>query len=74
MQEYVNGILEEATEDINGKVVTPAAMNLFTVRENAEKLDDNCMETYHHLTAKQTCSSRLTDHGLLPNHSSNRTR
>jgi hypothetical protein len=52
MQDYVNGILEEAPDDMEGRAVTPATTNLFTVRKHVEKLDDKHAETYHHLTAK----------------------
>jgi hypothetical protein len=52
MQDYVNGILEESPDDMEGRAVTPATTNLFTVRKHVEKLDDKHAETYHHLTAK----------------------
>jgi hypothetical protein len=52
MQNYVDGILEEAPDEMEGRAVTPATTNLFTVREDVEKLDDQRAETYHHLTAK----------------------
>jgi hypothetical protein len=52
MSDYVEGILDEAPDDMNGFAVTPAASNLFTVRENADKLDDAQSETYHRFTAK----------------------
>jgi hypothetical protein len=52
MQDCVCGILEEAPEDMDGKAITPATLNLFMVREDAEKLDDRKAEMYHHLTAK----------------------
>jgi hypothetical protein len=37
---------------MDGRAVTPVTMNLFTVREEAEKLKDEHAKTYHHLTAK----------------------
>jgi hypothetical protein len=37
---------------MEGRAVTPATTNLFTVRKHVEKLDDKCAETYHHLMAK----------------------
>jgi hypothetical protein len=52
MEDYIDDILEEAPEDMKGNAVTPAALNLFTVWEETEKLDDKCAEMYHHLMAK----------------------
>jgi hypothetical protein len=49
MRDYMEGILNKAPGDMNGKAVTPAAMNLFTVRDNVMKLDNEHAETYHHL-------------------------
>jgi hypothetical protein len=37
---------------MKGHAVTPAALNLFAVWDEAEKLDDSCAEMYHHLMAK----------------------
>lgn len=53
MPDYIDGILEEETPaDMAGITVTLAASNLFTVREDSEKLDDEHAELCHHLTAK----------------------
>jgi hypothetical protein len=52
MPDYIDGILDEAPADMDGTSVTPAAANLFTVREDVDKLDDDQAETYHRLTAK----------------------
>ena len=52
MTDYVQGILDEAPDDMKGFAVTPAASNLFTVRENAGKLDNAQSDEYHRLTAK----------------------
>jgi hypothetical protein len=52
MPDYIDGILDEAPADMDGTSVTPAAANLFTVREDVDKLDDDRAETYHRLTAK----------------------
>jgi hypothetical protein len=76
MQDYVDGILYEAPEDMRGSAVTPTAMNLFTVREDAEKLDDSHAETYHHLMAKLLYLARpprLANCCLIPHNSSDRT-
>jgi hypothetical protein len=52
MTDYVQGILDEAPDNMNGTAVTPAASNLFVVQGDADKLDDANAETYHRLTAK----------------------
>jgi hypothetical protein len=52
MSDYVQGILDEAPDDMDGTAVTSAASNLFTVRTDTDKLDDGDTDTYHHLTAK----------------------
>jgi hypothetical protein len=52
MTDYVDGILDEAPDDMDGIAVTPAASNLFTVRDNVDKLDDDRSETFHRFTAK----------------------
>ena len=52
MADYVQGILDEAPEDMASFAITPAASNLFTVRNDVEKLDDARSEEYHRLTAK----------------------
>jgi hypothetical protein len=52
MPDYIYGILDEFPGDMEGMAVTPAAANLFAVRDDVKRLDDKCAETYHHLTAK----------------------
>jgi hypothetical protein len=52
MPDYINGILDEVPNDMQGTAVTPTAANLFMVRDDIEKLDDKHAETYHHLMAK----------------------
>jgi hypothetical protein len=52
MTDYVQGILDKAPDKMNGTAVTPAASDLFTVRGDADKLDDADAKTYHCLTAK----------------------
>jgi hypothetical protein len=52
MHDYVQGILDETPADMAGFAVTPAASNLFTVRKDADNLDDERSETYHRITAK----------------------
>jgi hypothetical protein len=56
MFDYVEGILEEVPADMMDEAaVTPAALELFTINEDAELLDDNHAKTYHRLTAKHEC-------------------
>jgi hypothetical protein len=52
MPDFVDGILEEAPMDMDGIAVTPAAGDLFTVREDSDALDGPHADTYHRLTAK----------------------
>ena len=52
MGNYMDGILDEAPADMEGFAVTPASSNLFTVNKDAEPLDDERSNVYHHLTAK----------------------
>jgi hypothetical protein len=52
MDEYVEGLLAEAPEDMSGTAATPAAAHLFEVSETPEYLDDETLQLYHHLTAK----------------------
>ena len=52
MCDYVQGILDGAPIEMDGLAITPTASNLFTVRKEADKLDDACSEIYHHITAQ----------------------
>ena len=52
MNDYIDGLLNEMTEDMKGVAVTPAASHLNEVNDNAEKLSDTMHDTFHHLTAK----------------------
>ena len=40
MCDYVEGILDGASPEMDGLAITPAAFNLFTVRKDSKKLDD----------------------------------
>jgi hypothetical protein len=66
MFDYVEGILDEAPADMDGVAVTPATLELFTVDENAEPLDDERAETYHRLTAKQLYLCKCARPDLQP--------
>ena len=52
MTDYVDGLLNEMTDDMKGVAVTPAASHLNEVNDKAEKLSDAKRDTFHHLTAK----------------------
>ena len=52
MPNYIEGLLDEAPDDMNGESVTPAANNLFTMCTNVESLNNEDAKMYHHLTAK----------------------
>jgi hypothetical protein len=39
-------------EDMSGKAATPAANHLFEVNEDADKLDEEPAQLYHHNVAK----------------------
>jgi hypothetical protein len=52
MDDYVEGMLNEAPVDMDGIAVTPAGNHLFNVNPNAEKLDDETSKMFHQVTAK----------------------
>ena len=53
MCDYVEGVLDGAPPtEMDGLAITPAASNLFTVREDTNMLDDEWAELYHHITAQ----------------------
>ena len=52
MFDYMEGILDEVPADMDGSAVTPAALDLFTVKADTDKLDDTRADTYHRLSAK----------------------
>ena len=52
MTDYVDGLLNEMTDDMKGVAVMPAASHLNEVNDNAEKLSDAMRDTFHHLTAR----------------------
>ena len=51
MCDYVEGVLDGALPEMDSVAITPATSNLFMVRKDAEKLDDECVEIYHHISA-----------------------
>jgi hypothetical protein len=52
MNDYVENLLDEVPEEMSGHAATPAANQLFTVNDKAEKISDEDSEKYHRLTAK----------------------
>ena len=52
MMDYVQGILDELPDDMDGESATPAASFLFDIDEECEKLDTETAEFFHHNTAK----------------------
>ena len=52
MCDYMDGVLNGAPPEMDGVTVTPAASNLFTICQDAEKLDDEHTEVYHHISAQ----------------------
>jgi hypothetical protein len=52
MLDYVEGMLETATDDMDGEAATPAGEHLFTVNVDAEKISEEDAQIYHHVVAK----------------------
>jgi hypothetical protein len=52
MHDYIENLLDEAPVDMEGTAATPAANSLFTVNDDAKKLDGAKSDQYHHLTMK----------------------
>jgi len=52
MDDFVEQLLEEGPEDMDGSAATPAANYLFQVNKNGKKLDGETAELFHHLVAK----------------------
>ena len=52
MCDYVDGVLSGAPPEMDGVAITPSASNLFTICKDAEKLDDEHAEVYHHISAQ----------------------
>jgi hypothetical protein len=52
MEDYVEGILEDAPDDMDGEAPTPAAQHLFTVNDDGEKLGQDDADLFHQMTAK----------------------
>jgi hypothetical protein len=52
MIDYVKNILDSLPEDMGGEAATPASKFLFEVNDDAEKLDSETGDFFHHNTAK----------------------
>lgn len=52
MYEYLEDILSEATEDMDGTSRYPADKNLFQVNDDCEKLDSNKADYFHQMTTR----------------------
>ena len=54
MEEYLRGVLENFPEEITETPETPAALNLFNVRDNNERelLNETRAQTFHHAVAQ----------------------
>ena len=52
MEEYLDGMIEDLPEDMDGTAATPAADHLFRTRGNAPKLDEKRAELFHRVTAQ----------------------
>ena len=52
MEQYLNNILKDLPDDMNGLATTPAADHLFKVRDNAPKLNKENAELFHKVVAQ----------------------
>eukprot|EP00957_Ditylum_brightwellii_P028334 2139930-Ditylum_brightwellii.AAC.1 len=52
MCDYVENMLLELPPEFSGEAATPAAHHLFTVNDNAEKLNESQAQTAHHIIAQ----------------------
>jgi len=66
MIEYVKAMIIECPPELmQGSAQTPAASHLFNIREDAEKLDQDEAEIFHHLVAKILYLAKRTRPDLL---------
>ena len=52
MDDYIQDLLDEASEGMAGTAATPAGEHLFTVSDNPTYLEEPQAELFHCLTAK----------------------
>jgi hypothetical protein len=61
MNDFIQELLKECPDDLmKGTSTTPAALHLFAVNPDCEKLDSDTSTMYHHLTAKLLYLSKRT--------------
>ena len=52
MEDYLDDVLKDLPEDMDGLASTPAADHLFKVRDNAPKLDAKKADLFHRVVAQ----------------------
>ena len=52
MYDYIHNMLNELPPDMDGVATTSAANNLFSVNQEAQKLNEKSAEMFHHNVAK----------------------
>lgn len=52
MEAYIEKLIRELTEYYNGFAATPAASNLFQIRDDAERLSKTLADEFHTVVAK----------------------
>jgi len=52
MYDYIHNMLNEPPPDMDGGATTPAANHLFSVNQEAQKLNEKSAEMFHHNLAK----------------------
>jgi len=52
MYDYIHNMLNELPPDMDGGATTPAANHLFSVNQEAQKLNEKSAEMFHHNVAK----------------------
>jgi hypothetical protein len=52
MKEYIEEMFDELDGSMDGVAATPAATHLFTVNENAVRLDEAASDLFHHYIVK----------------------
>jgi hypothetical protein len=59
MQDYIDEILQQTSDDLEGMVATPAAEHLFKTRSDAEPLDAKTAELFHRIMAQLLFSASV---------------
>ena len=58
MEKYLNEVLDDLPEDMDGAAATPAADHLFKTRKDAPKLDEERATLFHRVTAQLLFASQ----------------